>query len=164
MLRKKNGTISPIQAFGTALVTICTLPYWFLFLYTVSWPPIPCPLTFLYCSPTSDQLDQALALPLSTKLGPWHMVWWVWCEGQSPAQGPKLYPIEHLWVEVEQWLRPRYSCPSSLPDLTNLVCQWEFVEVSRVEFHSNTHSFGTGFPTSSYTVGVLGRCAQTFGL
>ena len=39
------------------------------------------------------------------------------------AQSPDLNPIEHLWDELEQRLRTRPSCPTSVSDLTNAF--WE---------------------------------------
>ena len=40
-----------------------------------------------------------------------------------PAQSPDFNPTEHLWDELEQRLRDRPSCPTSMPDLTNALTE-----------------------------------------
>ena len=45
-----------------------------------------------------------------------------------PKQSPDLNPIEHLWVELERWLRAMRIRPTSVADLTNaLVAEWKQV-------------------------------------
>ena len=48
-----------------------------------------------------------------------------------PAQSPDLSPIEHLWDELEQRLRARSSCPTSVCDLTNaLLEEWSKIPIN----------------------------------
>ena len=48
-----------------------------------------------------------------------------------PAQSPDLNPTEHLWDELEQTLRARPSCPTSVCDLTNVLLEeWSKIPIN----------------------------------
>ena len=52
-------------------------------------------------------------------------------ELDCPAQSPDLNLIEHLWDELDQRLRARPSCPTSVSDLTYaLVEEWSKIPIN----------------------------------
>ncbi|KAK1794911.1 hypothetical protein P4O66_010109 [Electrophorus voltai] len=52
-------------------------------------------------------------------------------EFDQSAQSPDLNPIEHLWDELEQRLRPRPSCPTTVSEVTNaLLEEWSKIPIN----------------------------------
>ena len=98
-----------------------------------------------------------MTMPLCTKWGPYRngLSKFVWKNLTGP-HSPDLNSIEHLWDELERWLRARHNRPTSVPNLTNaLVAEWKQVPAAMFQHLVESQKSGGYYSRKGGTNSIL---------